>query len=126
LVSLADYYSGLGLGIQFPRGELELENQAPIVGEEEHFPVETPSPNETEKKTRGYTSRYSAIMKKGLSMGYTSDYIISVYRSNLDLAMDKYLKSSGHAVAQFHGEMGWWRGLCTPHPFHFLKSELRN
>jgi hypothetical protein len=52
-------------------------------------------------------------MKKGLSMGYTADYVISAYRSNLDVAMDDHLKCSGHAVAQFNGEMGWWRDLCT-------------
>jgi hypothetical protein len=105
-----------GLGIQFPRADLELEKQAPIVDEEEHFPVETPSPSETEKGTKGYASCYSAIMKKGLSMGYTADYIISAYRSNLDQAMDNHLRSAGHAVAQFNGEMRWWRYLCTPPP----------
>jgi hypothetical protein len=119
---LAYQYSILGLGIQFPRANLEID----IADKEEPSLIESLCPTPPEKKVFGYASRYSFIMSKAVRMGYTSDYIISLYRSNLDQAMDSHLKRSGHAVAQFNGEMGWWRNLCTYHSplnsFSFSKS----
>jgi hypothetical protein len=119
---LADQGSVLGLGIQFPRADLELD----IADEEESSLLESLCPAPPAKKVCGYASRYSFIMSKAVRMGYTSDYIISLYRSNLDQAMDAHLKCSGHAVAQFNGVMGWWRDLCTYHSplnsFSFSKS----
>ena len=118
---LADQGSVLGLGIQFPRADLELD-----IADEESSLLESLCPAPPEKKVCGYASRYSFIMSKAVRMGYTSDYIISLYRSNLDQAMDAHLKCSGHAVAQFNGEMGLWRDLCTYHSplnsFSFSKS----